>query len=115
MERIERKALIRLLGPSCYTTDDIVNVNYPIIVEAELCNILTNHAEISSSVVDQFTKSRFARLFSLTWFNPMDGYSYDPPREKCWELYEPSPFDAWNKLKESREVGAMPHTETIYR
>lgn len=113
---MKRKALVRLLGPGCYDTGSINSVRYPVIVEAELCSIMTEHAEVSAKVLDQFAPLCTPRMYGLTWFNPLESCGeVIGDGEVSWELYEPPPFEAWNNLKRSREVGQMPHTETIYR
>lgn len=113
---MKRKALVRLLNKSCYDAESINSVKYPVIVEAELCSILTDRAEVSGEVLDQFAPLSFARSSGLTWFNPLKiAGKVLVEGEVSWELYEPSPFEAWNNLKRSREVGSMPHTEEIYR
>lgn len=113
---MKRKALVRLLNPSCYDAGSINSVKYPVIVEAELCSIMTEHAEVSAEVLDQFAPLNFPRSSGLTWFNPLELCGeVIGEGEPSWEIYESSPFEAWNNLKRSREVGQMPHTETIYR
>lgn len=103
--------LVRLLNPSIYETSDIKAVKYPVIVEAELCTILKEYADVSPKALSELL-GRGLASYSLTWFNPM---SFEQDRVVSWEHYTPNPFEQWNKLKESREVGSMPHKEIIYR
>lgn len=110
----KRKAVVRLLGPSVYDSKSIKNAKYPVMVEAELCSIITEHAEISGSVIDKIAPicGYGKRIYSLTWFNP---WSFNDNTEKSWEEVEANPFEQWNLLKSSREVGAMPPASEVIR
>jgi hypothetical protein len=106
----KRKAFIRLLGPSIYSDSAITNLNYPIVVQAEICDILTHHAHVPGRVMRKMLGWGFW-ADSLIWFNPM----YDGDGEVSWEEVEINPFTAWNNLKSSRDVGAMPATLDVIR
>lgn len=110
----KRKAVVRLLGPSVYESKSIKNAKYPVMVEAELCSVITEHAEISGSVIDKIAPigGDGSRAYSLTWFNP---WSESDDCEKSWEEVEVNPFEQWNSLKSSRDVGAMPPVSEVIR
>lgn len=83
---------------------------YPVVVEAELCSVLTDYANVSASELDRVMPYRTQYIknpshsFSLNWTN--NPHTENVPR-KSWE--EVTPFDFWNKLKGAgREVGDMP-------
>lgn len=108
----KRKAVVRLLGPSIYNDATIKSLPYPILVEAELCSILTAYATVTESAVRKMLG--FGSWDSgLTWFNPWDLISDE--REKSWEEVEANPFEQWNMLKSSRDVGAMPPAINVIR
>lgn len=108
----KRKAVVRLLGPSIYTDAAIKSLPYPILVEAELCSILNAYATVTESAVRKLLG--FGSWDSgLTWFNPWDLISDE--REKSWEEVEFNPFEQWNMLKSSRDVGAMPPVREVIR
>lgn len=110
----KRKAIVRLLNPSVYETPSLLAAKFPILVEAELCDILDWHCDVPARVIDQIAPLRgiAKRMTSLTWFNPMSVH------DDCvisWEEVEINPFTAWNNLKSSRDVGAMPATLDVIR
>lgn len=111
----KRKAVVRLLNPSIYDTPSMLAAKFPVLVEAELCDILDWHCEVPARVIDQIAPlgGGSVRIYSLTWFNPSD--STDEDVGKSWEEVEANPFTAWNNLKSSRDVGAMPATLNVIR
>lgn len=108
----KRKAVVRLLGPSIYNDAAIKSLPYPILVEAELCSVLTAYATVTESAVRKLLGFGSWEA-GLTWFNPWDLMCDD--REKSWEEVESNPFTAWNNLKSSRDVGAMPPASEVIR
>lgn len=112
----------RLLNPSIYASpvgefdengmrsDGFYNPfddmsRYPVVVDAEQVTYLPDYIRVSGSELDRAFpyKSGNGRgeFFNLAWTNkPMIESRF----EKSWE--EVTPFDYWNKLKESREVGS---------
>lgn len=110
----KRKAVVRLLNPSVYDTRSLCEAKFPVLVEAELCSVLDWHCSVAPHIVDQLSPLAYGgvRHYPLTWFNPMDGLD---DCEVSWEEVEVNPFTAWNNLKSSRDVGAMPATLDVIR
>lgn len=110
----KRKAVVRLLNPGVYETPSLLAAKYPVLVEAELCDILDWHCEVPAHVVDQIAPlpGSYERIYSLTWFNPSH---LNDELAKSWEEVDINPFTAWNNLKSSRDVGAMPATLNVIR
>lgn len=110
----KRKAVVRLLGPSVYHETPIGLAKYPVLVEATICSILNAYAEIAPSVIDKIAPlgGNGVRTYPLTWFNP---WSESDDCEKSWEEVESNPFEQWNLLKSSRDVGAMPPVSEVIR
>lgn len=106
----KRKAVVRLLGPSIYDDASIHAIQFPVVVEAEVCNVLTHHAHIPGRVIEKLL-GWGTWGSDLIWFNPM----YPGERELSWEEVEINPLTAWNNLKSSRDVGAMPATLDVIR
>lgn len=107
----KRKAVVRLLNQSIYSDATLNSLPYPLLVEAEICSILTNHATVTESAVKKMLGSD-SWTGGLTWFNQM--FDRDD-LGKSWEEVELNPFTAWNNLKSSRDVGAMPATLNVIR
>lgn len=105
----KRKAVVRLLGPSVYNDATLKAIQYPILVEAEICSVLTNHASVTESAVKKILGLDCWTGY-LTWFNPLFGRD---DCEKSWEEVEVNPFEKWNRLKSSRDVGAMPPASNV--
>lgn len=108
----KRKAVVRLLGPSIYSNATIKLLPYPILVEAELCSVLTDYATVTESAVRKMLGFGSWET-GLIWFNPW-GFDGDN-REKSWEEVDVNPFEKWNLLKSSRDVGAMPPASNVIR
>lgn len=116
---------VRLLNPSIYTVAPGFDIpewhklaqqeSYPVVVdiisiehEPEVIqDVFKNRALVGASELDRvfncgggYTRSKDTEL---GWWNNPPGYDNDHTPKISWE--PATPFDYWNKLKSSRDVG----------
>lgn len=103
---------VRLLNSSVYYSGTLKKAPYPIIVDAlvdfpyeGLAKVITGVEGINSIDVNNDNDVLKYMLSNTPFFNKEDCNS--------WQVVSGNPFDYWNRLKNSRDDGEMPKTDTF--